>query len=128
TVDLTITPVNDAPVILSGANRVLTLREDWIIYFGVLASDPDGDNLTYRIVTPPTHGTLNTSVSFQNLNYQGFPNFVGVDTFTWVANDGLVDSPIGTVTINVTNVNDAPVTTNQVVTMAEDSTLNITPL
>ncbi|NQT11614.1 MAG: tandem-95 repeat protein, partial [Planctomycetes bacterium] len=50
--------------------------------------------------TDPTHGqlTLNTDGSF---TYTPEPGFVGVDTFTYTADDGQFTSNVGTVSINV---------------------------
>ena len=36
-------------------------------------------------------------------------NFYGEDSFTFIANDGTIDSNLAVVTITVTSVNDAPV-------------------
>jgi VCBS repeat-containing protein len=70
-------------------------------------TDADGDTLTVMEVTPPTHGhlVLGSSGSF---NYTPNANFNGVDSFTYKANDGSLDSNVATVTITVNAVNDAP--------------------
>ncbi|MDC8014006.1 putative Ig domain-containing protein [Tahibacter soli] len=70
------------------------------------ASDADGDTLTYRVVTAPQHGTL--SGTAPNLTYSPDAGYVGSDTFTFVANDGTVDSAAATVAITVTASNRAP--------------------
>lgn len=54
------------------------------------------------------------------LDYNGF------DSFTFVTNDGIVDSALATVTIEVPPVNDAPVSDNQSVTTDEDTAIAIT--
>ncbi len=50
--------------------------------------------------------TLNADGSF---SYSPAPDFFGLDSFTYVANDGAVDSNVATVTITVDPINDAPV-------------------
>jgi hypothetical protein len=96
--------VNDPPESVDDAysvtvNDVLEVSEAG----GVLANDSDvnGDTLIAVLVTGPTHGslTLNPDGSFL---YTPNPDFVGVDSFTYVAHDGVVDSEVATVTIEVT--------------------------
>eukprot|EP01102_Stenamoeba_stenopodia_P004705 TRINITY_DN1502_c0_g1_i1.p1 TRINITY_DN1502_c0_g1~~TRINITY_DN1502_c0_g1_i1.p1 ORF type:complete len:1140 (-),score=257.47 TRINITY_DN1502_c0_g1_i1:215-3610(-) len=78
---------------------------------GVLANDYDpdeGDVITAKISKAPTHGTvqLNPNGTFiytPNLNFNGY------DSFSYVANDGVLDSQPALVRINVTAVNDPPV-------------------
>ncbi|MCL4263755.1 MAG: CSLREA domain-containing protein [Anaerolineae bacterium] len=70
--------------------------------------DPDEplDTLTFQIATPPTHGTI--SGSGANRTYTPDLDFHGIDTFTFVANDGLSLSTPETVTVTITPVHDAP--------------------
>jgi ELWxxDGT repeat protein/VCBS repeat-containing protein len=77
---------------------------------GVLTNDtdPEGDRLSASIVTGPTKGTL-TLNSDGSFNYQPNANVVGIDTFVYKANDGLTDSNLATVTINVGATNNAPI-------------------
>jgi ELWxxDGT repeat protein/VCBS repeat-containing protein len=77
---------------------------------GVLANDtdPEGDRLSASIVTGPTKGTL-TLNSDGSFNYQPNANVTGIDTFVYKANDGLTDSNLATVTINVGATNNPPV-------------------
>jgi uncharacterized delta-60 repeat protein len=69
---------------------------------GVLAtdSDPAGLPLTAHLVSAPTNGslTLNSDGSF---TYTPTTGFFGTDSFTYVANNGTVDSNIATVTLTV---------------------------
>jgi hypothetical protein len=61
-------------------------------------SDPDGNPVT---LTPgnPSHGTLSGQVPI--LTYTPANGYVGPDSFTYKANDGLTDSPAATVNITV---------------------------
>jgi ELWxxDGT repeat protein len=71
-------------------------------------TDPDGDRLTARITAQPTNGSvsLNPDGSFV---YTPNANFANIDTFTYVANDGVSDSNPAIVTITVGAVNSPPV-------------------
>jgi VCBS repeat-containing protein len=77
---------------------------------GVLDNDydDDGDQLIAILDVGPSYGTLtlNDNGSFSYVHAGGSTES---DTFTYYANDGLLDSNIATVTINVTGVNDPPV-------------------
>src|SRR5207245_1486226 len=88
------------------------------------ATDVEGSPLTYAIVAGPAHGTL--SGTAPALTYTPAANYNGLDSFTFKANDGSLDSNTATVTITVTAVNDAPVASDQAVTTDEDTTKAIT--
>jgi VCBS repeat-containing protein len=76
--------------------------------------------LTARLDTATTKGTvaLNADGSY---TYTPAPDFSGSDSFTYHANDGLVDSGVATVTITVTPVNDAPAATDDACTTDADT-------
>lgn len=58
-----------------------------------------GETLTYKVATPPTHGQVSqANVPAGDFIYTPNAGFVGTDSFTYVANDGYVDSAPGTVT------------------------------
>jgi uncharacterized repeat protein (TIGR03803 family) len=69
---------------------------------GVLSNDTDtdGDALTVTVVSGPSHGsvTLNADGSF---TYIPATNYVGSDSFTYRASDGIATSNIATVSITV---------------------------
>lgn len=81
------------------------------------AEDPEGDQLTYRIVDLPTQGTaFITDPLGGNFTYTARQDAaVGQDSFTFVANDGTTDSNIGTITVNI----HPPPSANQGESMAE---------
>ena len=102
TVTVTVTPANDAPV---ANDDSYTTSEDTTLVIpalGILANDTDadGDTLTAVLDSAPSNGslTLNADGSF---TYTPDTSFTGVDTFTYHANDGAVNSNIATVTITV---------------------------
>jgi len=121
TVSITVTPVNDAPVAIAQNG---TTAEDTPLPVTLGGSDVEGSALGFTLVTPPANGTL--SGTAPDVTYTPSPNFNGADSFTFVANDGTVDSPIATVSITVTPVNDAPVAIAQNGTTAEDTPLPVT--
>jgi ELWxxDGT repeat protein/VCBS repeat-containing protein len=110
TVTITVTAVNDPPV---ADDDSYSTEEDTPLIVagpGVLANDTDvdGDTLTAVLVSGPANGvlTLNADGSF---TYTPNANFNGTDSFTYHANDGSADSPVATVSLTITAVNDAPV-------------------
>jgi len=107
TVSITVDPVNDAPV----AHDVLSVLtvEALPTDIALGATDPDGDALTFSIVTPPAHGVL--SGTGPTVTYTSNAGYTGPDSFTFKANDGTVDSNVATVTISVRPPNTIATTT-----------------
>jgi hypothetical protein len=123
TVNVTVTNVEDAPDAVddaptiaedSGANVINVLGND---------TDVDNDTLTVTAVTQGSHGSVannGTSVS-----YTPNSNFFGTDTFTYTISDGHGGTDTATVNVTITNVNDAPVATNDNYVTNSNTTLNV---
>jgi len=73
---------------------------------GVLGNDsaPEGVILTARLVNGTSHGTL-TLDSNGSFVYTPLANYVGSDSFTYLASDGTTNSNIATVTFSVSSLN-----------------------
>ena len=104
TVTINVASVNDAPAALddyyfSDYETPITINAA----AGVLAndSDTDGDIVTVAVVDNPTNGSVSLGAD-GSFNYTPNTGFTGVDTFTYVATDTLLDSRIATVSIEVT--------------------------
>jgi hypothetical protein len=121
TVTLTVTALNDAPV--ATAQSVST-AEDTATTITLSGTDIEGSALSYVIATPPMYGIL--SGTPPNVTYTPTANYNETDSFTFKANDGLIESAAATVVITVTAVNDPPVASAQSVSTAEDSATPIT--
>jgi len=120
TVSITVTPTNDDPV----ANHdSYTVAEDGRVTGDVLTNDTDidGDTLTTSLVGAPTHGKLDFNAD-GTFTYTPDENFNGTDIFVYRVSDGGTTTRLGTVTITVTPVNDAPVTVDGSVKITEDTT------
>lgn len=98
-------PVPNNPPVAN--NQSVITNEDTPLAITLTATDPDGDPLTYSIVTNPANGVL--SGTAPTVTYTPNLNFYGSDSFTFKANDGKVDSNSATVSITVNPVNDPPV-------------------
>jgi endonuclease G len=106
--------------------------------FATTAEDVPGDitlnavsasaspTFTYTIVTPPSHGVL--SGSGPTFSYSPAQDFNGADSFTFRVNDGSQDSNTSTVNITVTEVNDAPVATDDSASTNEDSHVDLSAI
>jgi VCBS repeat-containing protein len=95
--------INNAPLAGSvfystPANQTLTVSNHGVL---VNASDPDGDNISAQLVSGPAHGSLalNADGTFTYIPDSGF---VGNDTFSFQAADGIASSSAAAVTITVT--------------------------
>ena len=112
---------NVAPVATA---QSVTTAEDTLKAITLVATDANSNSLTYTIATNPAHGTL--SGTAPNVTYTPTTNYNGSDSFTFRANDGMVDSSPATVSITVTAVNDTPVATAQSVSTVQDTAKAIT--
>ena len=121
TVSITVNPINDAP---TADPASVIIDEDGSAVVTLTANDPDGDTLTFSVVTQPTNGVL--SGTAPNLTYTPNPDFEGTDSFTFEVTDGTVTSAVETISITVTAVNDAPTSDDQAVVTDEDTAANIT--
>lgn len=107
TVSITVNGSNDAPIALADVYN--GAQEDTTILLSLVASDPDGDPLTYSIVTTPANGLLSPTADPRFVNYTPNANYFGQDSFTFRVNDGNTDSNTATKVINIVSVNDRPV-------------------
>lgn len=106
-------------------NQSATTAEDNSTAITLTAVSPQTmPTFTFTVVNGPTNGVL--SGTGANLSYQPNPDFNGVDSFTFKANDGSKDSNVSTVNITVTAVNDAPVANNDAYSTDSNITLNVT--
>ncbi|MFC5450589.1 Ig-like domain-containing protein [Paenibacillus aestuarii] len=121
TVNITVTPVNDAP---TASGKDATTAEDQSTDITLLGADVDNDQLTYAIATPPAHGTV--TIQDNVATYTPAPNYNGADSFTLTVTDGKATSDPATVNITVTPVNDKPVGNPQTVTTNQETSVGIT--
>ncbi|MES1240141.1 MAG: Ig-like domain-containing protein [Acidobacteriota bacterium] len=124
TVYMTITPVNDPPV---AGNDTGTVNEDGSVILSVRDndSDPDGGTLTITAVTQGAHGAVTIVNSGTQVRYQPAANYFGPDTFTYTVRDPANSTAIGTVSMTVNSVNDAPDAVNDSATTNEDTPLTV---
>ena len=92
-----ITKVNSPPV---ANNQAISVIKDTSKSITLNATDPENNPLSYAIVTPPSHGTISGG-SGAIRTYTPVLGYTGPDSFTFKANDGTVDSNVGTVSLNV---------------------------
>jgi len=96
-----------------------TTLEDNAVTVHLAGDDADGDPLTFLIGTGPSSGALGAigtpscdgqtpSHCTADVLYTPNANVTGGDSFTYVANDGVADSGLATVSITITAVNDRP--------------------
>ena len=121
TVTITISEGNDAP---TAEAQSVTTDEDVPIDITLTGTDPEDDDLTFTVVEQPTDGTLTGTAP--DLTYTPNLDFNGTDSFTFIVNDGELDSEEATVDITINAVNDAPLAVAQSLTTGEDTALVIT--
>ncbi|MDI1290776.1 MAG: Ig-like domain-containing protein, partial [bacterium] len=97
-VSVTITPVNDAPTATSTNYEVgLNSFVNALLVGGDAA---DGTAVTFSIVTPPTRGSVTiTDAATGAFRYTPNVGYLGLDSFTFKTNDGVLDSIVATATI-----------------------------
>ena len=122
TVSITVTPVNDAPVAVDDA---VTATEDTLFTSTVDLdfndTDLDGDALTVVAGTfATTQGGSLVLAADGSYTYTPAANFNGIDTVDYTVTDGAL-TDVGTLTITINPVNDAPVAVDDAITATEDT-------
>jgi VCBS repeat-containing protein len=124
--DLIVVNVNDPPTAVADAYRVSEDNTLNVAAPGVLAndSDIDGDMLSVILVSNALNGsvTMNVNGSF---NYSPNLDFNGVDSFSYKANDGQIESNTASVTITVDSVNDPPTANNDTEVTLQNASVTI---
>lgn len=85
----------------------------------LLGIDGDGDAMSYEVLSPPVNG--NVSINNNLAIYVPNGGFVGVDSFGYIANDGLLRSVSATVQISVVLMNTSPIIVSAPVTTVSES-------
>ena len=114
--------VDDGPVIVvedSGANTIDVLAND---------TDPENDARTVVPVasTPTTRGSFSCTAA--NCSYTPNLNETGLDSFNYTIQDAFGGTDTATVSISITNVNDAPNAVDDAPSTAEDTPVTISVL
>ncbi len=117
----TFTAVND-----SGANFTVAEDTQNNTTINPLANDTSSggasNTLTISAVgTPSNGGTVTRTENNTRLSYKPAANFQGTETFTYTARNQNGEEQIATISMAVTNVNDAPVATNDSLSATKNS-------
>jgi VCBS repeat-containing protein len=125
-VDINVISTNTAPVTNDDS---FSTNEDTLLSIaapGVIANDTDadGNTLTASIVSLPLHGILSFSAN-GSLLYTPTLNYNGPDSFSYRVSDGILNSNVAIVAIDVVSVNDAPVAVANSYSTNEDVTLTV---
>ena len=95
---------NSAPVT---ANQMVTVTGDTPTQLTLPASDPNGDALTFRIASSPTHGlNINIDTNQGTLTYVPNRGYRGSDRFIYQASDGQLTSSAVSMNLAVTAPSD----------------------
>ncbi|WP_206018233.1 Ig-like domain-containing protein, partial [Pseudoalteromonas sp. Z9A5] len=101
-----------------------TTNEDTPVSGQVIASDAEGDILTFTVDIDPINGSVSINTDGTYL-YTPNEHFNGTDTFTVKIDDGNGGTSTQTITITVDSVNDAPIAANDgPFTVTEDTPVN----
>ena len=124
-VTVQVSDTNFAPTALDDS---ASTSEGSAVVVDVLAndSDPDADPLTVAIQNTPGNGTA--AVIASGIRYTPNAGFDGTDTFTYLVTDSGGLSDTATVTITVSNVNIAPLATDDSASTTEGAAVTINVL
>lgn len=96
TIEGEVEPPNTQPIV---TNLSFVLSANQQVNIRLKGSDADGDVLMYQVISLPENGTLTGTAP--NFVYEPKTDYVGSDSFTYIAADNLIDSDVATVSITV---------------------------
>ena len=126
TVSLTVTPVNDLPVVTDDTTNMV--EDSGSVILNVLSNDTDVEGpLTLTEVTGAQFGTV-TFTADGDVTYTPDPDAFGEELLTYTVTDSDGATATATLTISVSAENDAPTVTDQSALGSENETQTVTPL
>ncbi|MBN2588852.1 MAG: tandem-95 repeat protein [Sedimentisphaerales bacterium] len=123
-VSINVTPVNDPPV---ANQQTVLLKADKSFPITLTGSDKDSSNINFSINTETKNGSISKVPGFETngkIVYTPKPGFTGIDSFTFITNDGDLNSKPAIVQINVTE-NNPPVANISTINTDEDTPVTI---
>lgn len=117
TVAITVTPVNDPPVVATGLT--INVLEDTPLTFTINVSDPENDPVTLVSVSGPADGVLTANAN-GSFNYTPALNANGLRSFTYRYQDSHGAAADGASILSILPVNDPPVAVDDAFTIDED--------
>jgi Ca2+-binding RTX toxin-like protein len=109
TVNVGIAAVNDGPVADAAAS--ISTQEDTAVSGQVIASDVDGDTLSFATAQGPANGTLTLNAATGAYTYAANANYSGADSFEITVADGNGASATQIVNVGVAAVADVAIVT-----------------
>jgi hypothetical protein len=119
---LRVKPINDRPLATDLDLTVTRNSSVDLIYTG---TDAESETLSYRIVLAPQHGELWNYPTIGT--YYPHKGYSGTDVFTYVANDGQLDSLPATVTVTILDTNNVPKAIAQNILTKTNRSVLVTP-
>jgi ELWxxDGT repeat protein len=96
-----VSALNNAPV---AGDLAFSAHLNTTLSAQLSVNDPDGDVMNYTVVTNPAHGALALiDATTGAFTYTPAPGYTGPDSFTFKASDGLAETAVASVALNITN-------------------------
>ena len=108
-------------------SQSVTTGQDTPVHITLTASDPNGDALTYTVLSGPSHGSTGAT-SGSSRTYTPAAGYHGPDSFTFRVSDGTLTSNVATVSITVlpaAPVNRAPVATSKSISTPKNTPVTV---
>ncbi|NQZ21214.1 MAG: cadherin-like domain-containing protein [Colwellia sp.] len=99
TVKVTVTAINDAPVIIDDSASVIEDSSNNSL--DVIVNDTDVDNESLTIKSVSYAGKGRVVIENNKISYSPAKGFTGIEKVTYLISDGQLDSQIGTLTVTV---------------------------
>jgi len=122
TLTINITEVNRAPILLNAEVTIDDTALDSSLVIDLLATDREGDTITYSIISGNTGGAFAIDTATGEVTVDDATQLDGTSMPVYNLVIGVTDgakSSTGTLTVFVTHVNKAPVTTNLTITIPD---------
>ncbi|MEE3232955.1 MAG: Ig-like domain-containing protein [Candidatus Latescibacterota bacterium] len=107
--------INDAPI---GNRQWFLVEEDQSRTILLTGHDPEGDELSYQLLSNPFNGTA--TLNGNTVTYTPFPDYTGPDNFLYAVSDDSLMSVAETISISVNGSNDPPKVASQFVVGFQD--------
>jgi C1A family cysteine protease len=120
-IEIMVHSINDPPI---AWNSTLVLSEDMALPLFATGMDPDGDVLTFNLLSPPENGLI--IGEFSDLTYMPATNYHGLDSFTFQLSDGIELSEPGQINMTIEPINDPPFAEDQTLSVMEDHSIGLT--